>query len=58
MMLTIREAMELTHLPYYTIRKMCIEGKVQFVRSGTKFYLCRESLEAYLRGDTNCSQNS
>ena len=55
MMLTIKEAMTLTGVPYYAIRKLCIEGKVRFVRSGTKYYLSRESLESYLNGgESNC----
>lgn len=56
MMLTIKEAMTLTGMPYYAIRKLCIDGKVRYVRSGTKYYLSRESLESYLLGgDENCS---
>ena len=55
MMITIKEAMKLSRLPYYTIRKLCLDGKVRFVRSGTKYYLSRESLESYLNGgESNC----
>lgn len=58
MMLTIKEAMTLTGMPYHAIRKLCIEGKVRFVRSGTKYYLNKESLESYLNGeDTNCAHS-
>lgn len=50
MMITIKKAMELSGLPYFAVRKLCLDGKVKFVRSGTKYYLNRESFEAYLRG--------
>lgn len=50
MMITIKQAMELSGLPYYAIRKLCLDGKVGYVRSGTKYYLNRESFEAYLKG--------
>ena len=53
MMITIQEAMKISGLPYYAVRKLCLDGKVVFVRSGKKFYLNRDSFEAYLKG--NCS---
>lgn len=56
MMVTIKKAMQITGMPYYAIRKLCLDGKVRFIRSGTKYYLSRESLEAYLKGgEANCS---
>lgn len=59
MMLTIKEAMTFTGMPYYAIRKLCIEGKVRFVRSGTKYYLNKESLKAYLNGeDADCTHSA
>jgi len=50
MMITIQEAMKISGLPYYAVRKLCLEGKVAFVRSGKKFYLNRDSFEEYLKG--------
>ena len=53
MMITIQEAMQISGLPYYAVRKLCLDGKVVFVRSGKKIYLNRESFENFLKG--NCS---
>ena len=53
MMLTINEAMELTHLPYSTIRRLCLEGKVIYIRSGKKFYINKNSLVSFLSGEVN-----
>ena len=50
MMLTLKKAMELTGLPYHTLREMCLNGKVHCIKSGTKYYMYRDSLLSYLTG--------
>lgn len=54
MMLTLKDAMELTGLPYYALREMCLNGKVHCIKSGTKYYIYRESLMLYLTGKQAC----
>lgn len=58
MMLTIADAMKLTGLPYSTLRRFCIERKVAFVRSGSKYYLNKESLLSFLKGDSHGSSEA
>ena len=48
MMITIKEAVELTGLSYYAIRNMCLNGSIRYIRSGNKYYLNRASLLEYL----------
>ena len=50
MMWTIRKAQEETGLPYSVIRQLCLDEKVQFIRSGTKYYIYSVSLIDYLTG--------
>ena len=53
MMLTLSDAMNLTGLPYSTLRRFCLEGKIAYVRSGSKYYLNKESLLSFLKGDSH-----
>ncbi len=48
MMITIKQACELTGLPYFTIRNLCLNGSIRYIRSGNKYYLNRASLLEYL----------
>lgn len=47
-MKTISEASEITGLTKYHIRKLVLQGKVKFVRSGVKYLLNMDSLINYL----------
>jgi excisionase family DNA binding protein len=38
-MLTIQEVAGRTHLGYDTIRRFCLEGKIVYIKSGSKFLL-------------------
>ena len=52
MMKTIRQYQELTGLPYSAIRKLCLQNKIKYFRSGTKYYIYVESLTKFLsRGE-------
>lgn len=51
MMWTLKQAQEFTGLPYSAIRNLCIENKVRFIRSGTKYYVYSKSLIEYLTGE-------
>lgn len=48
MMLTIKACCEKTGLPYSVIRKLCLQNKVKYMRSGTKYYILFSSLVEYL----------
>ena len=48
MMITLKQATELTGFSYYFLRKLCLHGEIKFVRSGTKYLLNKNSLLAYL----------
>ena len=50
MMKTIKECSELTGLPYYTIRNLCLDKKIRFIQSGVKYYIYVNSLLEYLEG--------
>lgn len=58
MMLTIKGAMELTGLPYYALREMCLTGKVHYIKSGAKYYIYRDSLLAYLTGQQETAEKN
>lgn len=47
MMKPIKEASEETGLSYHCIRKLCLEGKIKFIKSGAKYYINMNSLLAY-----------
>ena len=52
MMKTIKQCQELTGLPYPAIRKLCLQNKINYFRSGTKYYIYTDSLVQYLsRGE-------
>ena len=47
MMRTINQAAEWTGLSYSFIRRLCMENKIKFVRSGKKYYVNMTSLSEY-----------
>lgn len=49
MMLTIKEASELTGLSYNAIRQMCIKGEIPFIKAGSKYLINKEKLLEYLK---------
>ncbi len=52
MMKTIKQCQELTGLPYSAIRNLCVQNKIKYFRSGTKYYIYVESLIQFLsRGE-------
>lgn len=54
MMRTIKQCSEITGLPYSAIRNLCLNNKIRFIKSGTKFYVYLESLISYCQaGDMN-----
>lgn len=50
MMKTINQASAITGLSYSCIRKLILEKKIQFIKSGTRFYVNMESLLKYCEG--------
>lgn len=50
MMKTINEASSETGLSYYCIRKLCLEHRIRYIKSGTKYYINMPSLIAYCEG--------
>lgn len=50
MMKPIKNASEETGLSYHFIRKLCLEGKIKFIKSGNKYYVNMSSLLAYCEG--------
>ena len=49
-MVSLKEASELTGLPYSCIRELCLSGFLRFIRSGKKYYVNTESLLDYCNG--------
>ena len=49
---TYRQAEEITGLSRTTLRKLVDEGEIQIKRVGRAVRINRESLDAYMRGDT------
>jgi excisionase family DNA binding protein len=49
---TYRQAEEITGLSRTTLRKLVDEGEIQIRRVGRAVRINRESLDAYMRGDT------
>jgi len=47
-MLPIKKASEETGLPYEYIRKLCIQKKIVFVRSGNKYFINMQKFAEYL----------
>lgn len=55
MMKTIRECSEITGLPYSAIRKLCMDKKIRFIKSGNKFYIYLDSLISYCQAGGEAS---
>ena len=49
-MLSLREASEITGLPYGFLRKLCLDNQIKHVRSGVKFYVNMNSLNEFCGG--------
>ena len=47
MMKSIKDASIETGLTYHCIRTLCLENKIKFIKSGTKYYVNMPSLFAY-----------
>ena len=54
-MVTIRMAADQTGLSYDYIRKLCLAGKIVFVRSGSKYLINMEKLVDYLNNGEICN---
>lgn len=54
-MLTMKQAAEETGLTYNAVRKMCLQGKIVYCKSGNKFFINVKKLVEYLdKGDGAC----
>lgn len=49
-MKTIKDCVTITGLSYHAIRTLCLNRKIKFMRSGTKYYIYLDSLLAYCKG--------
>ena len=47
-MVTLKEASDRTGISYDWLRKMCINGKIVYIKAGNKFLLNWEKLVDYL----------
>lgn len=47
-MKSLKDTSTVTGLPYKLLRELCIQKKVKFIRSGTKYYINMGSLADYL----------
>ena len=47
-MITLQQAAAETGMSYYSLRKMCLEGRLVHVRAGNKFLVNAEKLAEYL----------
>ena len=50
MMWTLKQASAETGLSYYFLRNLCLQKKIKFVRSGTKYFINKASLLEYIGG--------
>lgn len=50
-MLTIGQAADKTGLSYDFLRKLCLQGKISFVRVGSKYLINQEKLVSFLNGE-------
>ena len=57
-MLTIKQAATETNLPYEFIRRLCLQKKIVFVKSGNKYLINMDKFIAYLNGDNVAEQES
>lgn len=48
MMITLKQATEITGCSYFFLRNLCLQGKIKYVRSGTKYLLNKKSLLEFL----------
>ena len=55
-MLTLRNASTEYNISYYSLRKLCNEGQVPFVRVGNKFLISDVVLEDFLKGESHGEQ--
>ena len=55
-MLTLRQAAEETGLSYDYLRKLCLRGKIVFVRAGSKYLINAEKLKEYLNAGEGMQQ--
>lgn len=46
--ITIQQASDLTGLRYYQLRKMVLENKVRYIKSGVKYLINEKALCEYL----------
>lgn len=53
LMLPLREASARTGLSYYTLRSLCLEDRIVFVKAGTKYLVNMDKLVDYLNGDAS-----
>ena len=51
-MLTIQQAADETGISYGCIRRWCLENRIVFVRSGTKYLINMDRLGDYLNGES------
>ena len=49
-MLTIKETSQKAHLSEYTVRKLCKQGKIKFIKAGSKYLINFERFIDYLNG--------
>lgn len=49
-MRTIKETSNETNIPYHTIRKWCLEGKITYIKAGTKYLVNLDKLIEFLNG--------
>lgn len=49
-MLSLRTASKTYNISYYALRKLCLDGKLQFVKIGNKFLISDIIIEDFLRG--------
>lgn len=55
-MVTIKEAAKQTGLSYDYIRKMCLQGKIVYIKAGAKFLVNFEKLVEYLNAGESRSK--
>lgn len=55
---TLKTASELTGLSYDYLRKLCLQGKIVYVRAGSKYLINMEKLVDFLnRGEAAAGQS-
>ena len=51
-MLTIKQTAEATNLSYDFIRKLCLQKKIVFIKTGNKYLINLEKFVNYLNGES------